>query len=65
MFAIMMQGCYNCAQHASGYLSYIKDLQSYQDLRNNYYTGLNTEKLRKRNIKSLEILGFQVILIFK
>lgn len=31
-------------------------------LGSNYYTGLNEEKVRKRNIKSLENLGFQVIL---
>ncbi|RFZ76528.1 IS110 family transposase [Lacrimispora amygdalina] len=38
----------------------LKDLQPYQDLGSNYYTSLNKEKIR--NIKSLENLGFQVIL---
>lgn len=40
----------------------LKDLQPYQDLGSNYYTSLNEEKILKRNIKSLENLGFQVIL---
>lgn len=40
----------------------LKELRPYQDLGNNYYTSRNEEKIRKRNIKSLESLGYQVVL---
>lgn len=40
----------------------LKDLQPYQDLGCHFYTSINEEKIRKKNIKSLENLGYQVIL---
>lgn len=40
----------------------LKDLQPYKDLGSNYYTSLNEEKIKKRNIKSLENLGYEVTL---
>ena len=38
----------------------LKDLQPFRDLGNTYYTEKNTEKIMRRNIKSLENLGFKV-----
>lgn len=40
----------------------LKDLQPFKDLGSNYFITLNEEKIIKRNVKSIENLGYEVIL---
>lgn len=41
----------------------LKDKQQFKDLGSNYFTTINAEKIKNRNIRSLESLGFEVNLI--
>jgi transposase len=41
----------------------LKDKQHFKDLGSNYFTTMNSEKIKNRNIKSLESLGFHVDLM--
>lgn len=40
----------------------LKELQPFNDLGSNYFTSMNEEKIIKKNIKSIESLGYEVAL---
>jgi hypothetical protein len=40
----------------------LKDKQQPKDSGSNYFTTMNSEKIKNRNIRSLQNLGFEVIL---
>lgn len=40
----------------------LKELQPFNDLGSNYFTTMNEEKIIKKNIKSIESLGYEVAL---
>lgn len=41
----------------------LKSKEHFRDLGNNYFTSINAEKIKNKNIKSLENLGFEVSLM--
>jgi len=41
----------------------LKEKQKFKDLGSDYFTTMNAEKIKNKNIKSLENLGFEVNLI--
>jgi hypothetical protein len=40
----------------------LKDKQQFKNLRINYFTTMNSEEIKNRNIRLLQNLGFEVIL---
>lgn len=41
----------------------LKKKEHFRDLGSNYFTSMNAEKIKNRNIRSLENLGFEVSLV--
>ena len=40
----------------------LKELTSFKDLGSNYFVSINEEKIIRKNIKSIENLGYEVVL---